>query len=426
VEQTKPLDGFSCLKIALIHAADHGGGAERSTLALHQSLLAMGNDSHLYVGYRHLDEPAVTEIERVRTIRGLLRLTSWAERNLGWQQLYSPGFRKLIEEIDADTDVVHVHTLWGSGNYADLGGLPILTRRFPTVMTLRDEWMLSGHCACTHSCERWRTGCGKCPDLKIPPAIQRDGTHFNWQRKRRLVQSSRLRMTTVSEWLRKRVLDSPIFAGKPVTVVYNGIDTDVFRPAQKMDIRAGMGWPADKFIVLLAGQTVEGIRQGIAQQAVEALNLLNDERILPLLIGHSAEAVAKRLNRPALTLPFQQALEDIARCYQAADLTLVSSEVETFGRIAAESQACGTPVVTFATGGLPEVVTDGVTGIVIKRFDVPAFAHAIKVLINDRSRLEQMGVHAANWTSSRFANGIVTREYLAEYGRAIEAAQMAA
>jgi glycosyltransferase involved in cell wall biosynthesis len=386
----------------------------------------MGHDSHLHVGYRHLDEPAVSTIERVRVFPGLARLTRWAEQKRGWQNLYAPGFRQLPSIIDGDTDVVHVHSLWGAGNYADPGALPKLTRRFPLVMTLRDEWMLSGHCACTHDCMRWQSGCGRCPDLSIPPAIARDGTAFNWRRKRALVQKSHLHVTTVSDWLRQRVLKSPIFAGKPVSVVYNGIDTRVFKPGSRQSARAELGWPADRFLVLLAGQSVEGIRRGFAQQAAAAINGLKDSRILSVLVGHSAPAVAATLSRPCITMPFQKEPADMARCFQAADLTLVSSEVETFGRIAAESQACGTPVVTFASGGLPEVVKDGVGGIVIERFDMLAYAAAISALLEDRAWLEQMGQAAAAWASSRFANEVITHNYLDVYSQAIKARRRAA
>ena len=185
------------LRIALIHVADKGGGAERSVLTLHQSLLALGHESRLFVGSRQLDEPGVIEIERKRPVPGLLRITSRLEQR-GLQNLYAPWFRRLPDLI-GDADIVHMHSLWKARNsFADLSGIKTISDRYPTVMTLRDGWMLTGHCACPIGCDRWKTGCGSCPDLQRPPAIQKDYSRQNWNRKRRTIQKSPLHVTGLS------------------------------------------------------------------------------------------------------------------------------------------------------------------------------------------------------------------------------------
>jgi glycosyltransferase involved in cell wall biosynthesis len=407
------------LRIALLHAADAGGGAERSVLTLHQSLLRQGHESSLYVGHKHTNEAGVVQIERVRGVPGLQRLVRGAESLAGFQGLYAPGFRRLIRQLSPSTDVVHMHSLWGAGHFADLWGVWIAASRFATVLTLRDDWMLTGHCACTHRCERWRTGCGQCPDLTIPPRIKRDGTAFNFRLKRRIVHQSRIHVTTVSRYLQAKAEQSPIMRGKSVTTIYNGIDLLTFSPGDQKAARQALGLPVDGLFVLLAGQSIEGIRQGIAQQAAEALKRLNHPTVTPLLVGHSAPLVAASLPIHSIVLPFQTMPAAMAQCYRAADLTLVSSEVETFGRIAAESQACGTPVIASDAGGLPEVVKDGTGGVVVSNRDVDGFLEALRSLVGDGARRRAMGRAGVDWVTRNFADQTVAASYVALYDRVI-------
>ncbi len=314
--------------------------------------------------------------------------------------------------------MVHLHSLWGAGGYADLHGIAIFARRFPTVVTLRDQWMLTGHCACYHGCRRWEVGCGECPDLSIPPAISADGTRHNWRRKHRVVQRSELTITAVSRYLRTEALRSPIFSGKEVEVVYNGIDTEVFKPGDRRRARSQLRLPADELLVLIAGQSLEGFRQNIAQHWRKVLQRTAAQGISALLVGHSAAAVARSLNFPAYAIPFREDPADMAQCYQAADVTLVCSEVEAFGRVAAESQACGTPVIAFDTGGLPEVVADGVGGKLVPRGDVAALEEAIRVFYRSTDERQRLSSGAVRWARQNFANDRIAGEYLKVYSRA--------
>src|SRR5450432_768680 len=132
----------SVLDVALVHAGDRGGGAESAVLTLHRALRQLGHNSALYVGRKNGDGEATIEIERPRILPGLNRTARWIASRSGLQALYAPGFRRLAGQLNAD--VVHVHTLWGAGDYADLAGLVALARRRPTVLTMHDAWLTTG------------------------------------------------------------------------------------------------------------------------------------------------------------------------------------------------------------------------------------------------------------------------------------------
>ena len=388
-------------------------------MALHRGLRALGHASTLYVGSRQSNEPGVVEIPYRRGLPGSRRLARALERRLGWQDLYNPSFRNLIRLIPPETDLVHFNTLWGSGGYADLGALPAISARWPSLISLHETWLLSGHCACFHDCARWRQGCGACPDLTLTPAIPRDGTWFNWQRKRWLIARSRLHLVTVSDWLTGIAQASPILAGKPVTRIYNGIDLATFTPVtppRRAELRRALGIPEGAVTVLLAGQTVEGIREGIAaRHSISALNRLAPGLVVAVIVGPSARQVAEQLTAPAIVLPFQTTTAAMAGCYQAVDLCLVTSEVETFGRIGAEAQACGTPVIAFATGGIPEVVRDGVGGWVVPVGDVAGLVTALERLTTDAAQRARLAQGGRAYVASHFDQTTVAAQHVALY-----------
>ena len=118
-------------------------------------------------------------------------------------------------------------------------------------MTLHDAWLLSGHCAHSFECERWKSGCGHCPDLTIDPAIRRDATAYNWRRKAKIFAGSKLWVATPSRWLMRKVEESMLArAIVEARVIPNGVDLTVFGPADKEAARARLRYPRRALVVL--------------------------------------------------------------------------------------------------------------------------------------------------------------------------------
>lgn len=418
-------DGGDQLRVALVHTSNEGGGAERSVVSLHRALRRLGHESTLLVGRSVGEEPGMQEIPYLRGPPGLRRLARGIERHAGWQDIYNPSFRGLGRILQADLDVVHFHSLWGASGYADLAALPALTARTPGVITMRENWLVSGHCACFFDCDRWQRGCGDCPDLTIAPSIQRDGTRFNFARKRRLLRRSDVHVVAISRWLASVAQRSPILEGKAISWIHNGIDLDTFAPRTHSDraaLRAKFGIAEGAFVVLLAGQTVEGIRTGIATRyAIDALGRVAGNELIPLVVGHSAERVAALLEEQgvhgAVKIGFRSTPAEMAACFAAADVTLVTSEYEAFGRIGAESQATGTPVVTMRVGGIPEVVEHEVGGLLVEPGDVDGLAHALSRLQRDRRLLARLGEGGRRYVETHFDELDVARRYVELYRR---------
>ena len=218
-------------------------------------------------------------------------------------------------------DVLHLHNL--HGDYFDLRELPRLSRAVPTIITLHDAWLLAGHCSHSFDCERWKTGCGSCPRLDIPPALRRDGTAFNWQRKREIYQNSRLSLVCPSQWLADKVRQSILMPGADrLEVIPNGVDTSVFKPGDKAAARERLGWPQEASIVMFAAN---GVRQSIWKDYPtmrEAVRLAGEKAVgRPIrffAIGDSAPAEQVG----AAKIEFLHYRDSLAECYQAADAYL--------------------------------------------------------------------------------------------------------
>jgi glycosyltransferase involved in cell wall biosynthesis len=391
------------LRVTHIVGSDSGGGAELATYQLHRQLLAHGHASVMLVGRKVRPDEEVVPIPRLRGPWGALKLTQALESTFGLQYLYSPGFRAVDRLVPAATDVVHLHGFHGTEGYADIGALPGLTRRWPCVLTVHDMWMLTGHCAYSAACDRWKTGCGKCPDLTLYPPIPRDGTRLNWLRKRWVLGRSRLSLATSSEWMAAKLKASPLLGGFPLHVIPNAVDTTVFRPAEdRPSLRAALSLPPDKVVVLLVANFLDLPWKGM-DDAAAALNSLSTAGLMAVIIGRNGAGLAQKLRVPSLVVPYQSTREDLARWYAAADMLVIPSLEEVFGMVAAEAMACATPVIAYATGGLPEVVGDAEGGVVVPRGDIARLAGAIASLAQDGALRRDLGQRGVRRAETRFS-----------------------
>lgn len=404
----------SSMRIIQVHSYDTGGGAEATVRLHHEELRRQGCHSRVYVADKKGPDPDVDPIEYVRGPVGSRRIARWIESRTGRQYVYSPSFRHLLTRLPDEADIVHIHALHGAQGYADLQPLRRLARRVPVVLTINDLWLLTGHCAYPLECTRWLTGCGNCPDLKRYPAIPRDGTRPNWQRKRRTFRDIDVHLVAPAQWVADQVRQSPILGHLPVTVIGNPVDTSIFFPVSQRDARAALRLPQDRRIVLLTAQLLNNVYKGVPD-GIEAIKRVGDRNLFLIAIGWDAESVIEKCGVPGLGIPYQSNQSDLADYYRAADVFLMPSRCETFGMVAAEAMACGTPVVAFAAGGLTDVLGDDEGGLLVPNGDVGALVTALKTLFDDDTLRQTLSRSAAERTAREFSLTVHTRRCLELY-----------
>lgn len=374
----------------------------------------------MLVGRKTTDDPTVTELPWVRGVPGLKRLTLRLESALGYQDLYNPRFRALARLVPPETDIIHLHGLYPGRCFADLGALPRLSRRWPLVLSLHDMTLLTGHCGYASACTRWRVGCGRCPDLGLPFAIRRDGTRLNWWRKRWYLRRSRPEVTACSQWLVDAAAQSPIFRGRCIHLLHNAVDTEVFRPASRLDARSRFGLATEAFVVAVVANGLRNPWKGVPD-AMAALNTIAAKTaVMALVVGDDPE-VAARLDVPHSATGYIRDRSLLAEAYRAADVLLMPSTEEAFGMVAAEAMACETPVVAYASGGLPEVVGSAEEcGILVATRDVGGLAGALLTLASDPERRRGMGRNAAARSRCLFGMDCYITRVLQIYRHAID------
>jgi hypothetical protein len=188
---------------------------------LHRSLAERGWDSRMLVVFRRTDDPRVHA--HTRAGEWLTWGVYAAERVSGLQGLLSPLAATFpLRGCFRRADVVHWHLVYP--HFVALPLMPALARRRPTVWTLHDPWALTGHCVHPLDCDRWRTGCGACPDLARNFAVWPDTTALVWRAKRRAFRDAPLTLVVASRWMRERVAASPLLAHLPCHVIPFGLD----------------------------------------------------------------------------------------------------------------------------------------------------------------------------------------------------------
>lgn len=282
--------------------------------------------------------------------------------------------RKLINKIKCFApSIIHLHNLHGS--YINL---PLLFRYIkkydiPVVWTLHDCWSFTGHCPYFDmvECDKWETGCSNCPQYREYPKSLFDNSRFMYRLKRRWFTGVKhLTLVTPSKWLADLTRNS-FLKNYPVKVINNGIDLSIFKPTlsdfrKKYDVE-------DKFIVL--GVAFDwGRRKGL-DVFVELAKRLDGEKYQIVLVG-TDDDVDEQLPSNIISIHRTQNQAQLAEIYSVADIFVNPTREENYPTVNMEALACGTPVLTFRTGGSPEIL-DETCGSVVPRDDVDAMEREI-------------------------------------------------
>jgi glycosyltransferase involved in cell wall biosynthesis len=438
------IDGRA-LRVLFVSTRDVGGGAENSAWNLFDTYRKRGLKSRLAVGTKRTDDPHVlivpNETQRSSWARFWIRASNglelvrkqlprlsqlqslchcigeprrWLERKRGYEDFNYPGAWKLLELAESP-DIVHCYNL--HEQYFDLRVLPWLTQKKPVILDLRDAWLLSGHCAHSFGCDRWKTGCGQCPDLTLYPSISRDGTAYNWQRKREIFARSRFYVAAPSRWLMQKVHESMLApAIIESRVIPTGIDLSIFHRSDKRQIRSQLQIPQNAKVLLFAAI---GVRRNIwkdfatMREAVRMCSERFHERESLLFIALGEDSPPEQIGEARIRfVPHVNNPSDVAAYYQAADLYLHAATADTFPRAVLEALACGTPVVATTVGGIPEQIrnlecagsnnADGATGILVRPADAHEMAHAIERLLSNDVLRQMLSENATRDVRKRF------------------------
>lgn len=393
------------MKPAILHVsyADRWGGSAASARRLHESLRAAGHVSRMLVHRQDGDDP---DVETLVPPGGWRARAEALGREIGaragWPEAFLPSRLGLARDPRfAACDVVQLYNV--HGGWFDLSILPALSARAPVVWRLSDMWAATGHCAYSGGCERWRTGCGACPDLATYPPLPRDTTAAHWARKRDIYARSDVTIVAPASWSERIARASPLLDRFAIHRIPNGVDTSRFSPAKRDAGRARWGFVENEIVVLFGAHIAGDARKGGAT-LIEALGRLGEIPGLRVFaLGKGGAELSARLGRPVRATGYLADPEDVAAATAASDIVAIPSTEDNLPNSALEAMAAGRAIVACDAGGLRDAVRDGETGLLTPPGDASALAAAIAGLASDASLSARMGAAARDAALAEFA-----------------------
>ena len=420
------------MRVLHINVDDDRNGAARSTYRLHCGLRQLDQDSSILVAKRSRDDPHILQL--VQPLRFMPRVKRFARRHLLWRSAarYAssrpPGAAHFVDdrsELGADLmrqlptcDITHLHLIF---NFVDSRTFfRIAPRRSPLVWTLRDPNPFTGGCNYYGACRRFNDGCGACPVLGS--TIASDLSHEVWQRKKAAysyIPDGRLHLVAPSRWFAGEARQSALLGRFPVSVIPNGLDTEVFSPRDRMMARAALDIPLDAKVVLFGAASVPEHRKGFALLDDALSPLGADTGIHLVSVGRTGFSPNNRL--PNLSLGFIENDRILSLVYSAADLYVTPTLDDNLPNAVLESMSCGTPVVGFEVGGVPDMVRNGVSGFVVPKGDTVALRQAILRVLDNPPLRAELAANSRRIAVEEYGLMSMARRYLELYKSVVAA-----
>lgn len=309
---------------------------------------------------------------------------------------------------EASPDVIHLHWVAFWLDYQSF--FSSVPKHVPLVWTLHDMNPFTGGCHYSSGCRRYEEGCGSCP--QIANSGRNDLSRHVYKQKQRALSGKNLTIVTPSEWLCRLAATSNVFPeGTRYESINLGLDTESFRPLPKQQARQELGLPADAMLVAFGAEDLDNRRKGMPF-LWDALDQLETSFPVDALFfgrgkpSKTPSGIRKMHPLGFLSDPHQQRL-----VYSAADVFVMPSLEDNQPQMGLESMACGTPVVAFDTGGIPEYVLPNETGELAKVGDAKSLSIAIADMLADEPKRLRLGKQSRKHIEANFTLALQADNY---------------
>lgn len=371
-------------KVLIINVSANSGSTGRIAENIGRTAIANGFDS--YFAYGRIARDSQCKLIRIGS-----------DKDIRWHGLQSrifdnQGFAStkatqlFVEKIKRiQPDIINIHNI--HGYYANIDVLLnyLATTNIPVVWTLHDCWNFTGHCAFFDyaGCDRWKTHCHHCPRKKgYPSSYVFDSSSKNYEKKKALFgRMHNLHFVTPSQWLADLTKES-FLSQFPVYVINNGLDLSVFKPIVNERTKSKMGIQLGQKVILGVA-SVWHKRKGL-DDFIQLAKALPEHKVV--LVGLTEKQV-KELPHGMVGVTRTENTRELAELYSMADVFVNPTYADNFPTTNIEALACGTPVVTYMTGGSPEAVSEK-TGMIVEKGNIESLIISVKrILSYDRGTI---------------------------------------
>ncbi|MCX6313038.1 MAG: glycosyltransferase [Bacteroidetes bacterium] len=415
------------MKILLINTYGHGGAAN-SCIRLHRGLLEEGIESSLLL----LDDTAPVDLqskikfpdspvdENVVERKGSLiekffkkhfpkptalqikkNILSRVPKQIEWFSFPDTEFEIQNHPAFLDADIINFH--WASG-FIDYSIFEKINK--PVIWTLHDMNPFTGGCHYSGGCSEYKYECSKCPQLMGTLDDRYSKVVFGYKKKY-LKDFQNLNIVSPSVWLRKCSESSALFSGFVHHTIPYGINSDVFAPRDKIAMRKKLGLPLDKVIMLFVSYKSLYIKRKGYTFLLNAISKIKNDSVCLLAVGGVSNEIHSTI--PIIDFGFVNDEHTMAELYSASDFFVMPSVEDNLPNTIIEALLCGIPVTGFATGGIPDMISPGINGILAEEKSADSLYDSIMHMVenirnynNDEIRLDALGKYDQNIQAKKY------------------------
>jgi hypothetical protein len=380
----------------------------------------------MYVLDKYTNDPWVTRfqssrgriawvVRNARRLRLSLSHRRYAKTSPPEQTFFSddrtPFYKDTCRQMP-ETELINLH--WMSG-FLDLGAFfGWLPAGLPLVWTLHDMGNFTGGCSQDLGCGKFTEQCGACPQLGS--SDEGDLTRDSWHRKKKYystLRSNRLHIVTPSCWLGEQVNRSPLLSRFSRSVIPYGLDLEVFKPRDRRFSREVLGIPQEAKVILFVSNGLHTHLKGFKHLVGALEGMSSSNGIFLSCLGFGSSPEIERF--PHAHIPSMTNDRSLSMVYSAADVFVLPSLADNLPNTMLEALACGTPVVGFATGGIPDGVRPGVTGLLAKTGDTAELRAAILEMLGNDAKRAEMSANCRRIALAEYDLGLQTNRYVELY-----------
>lgn len=422
---------MSILKVIHLNTYAGNGGAGRACLRLNKALIDQGIDSQIWVNFSFEENNQVSNFSTSFfrkwitaagiILEGLISKVFTKRLRIPFS---IPIWGRDVSNHAAlkQADIIHIHWI----NHAflrprDLAKLARLDK--PIVWTFHDVNACTGGCHYTLSCTHYQQECGNCPVLKW--SNDQDWSRWTWQTKYQAYQHLNFQIIAPSKWMADFVRSSKLLSSRMVQVIPNTLDMTIFKPTSKEEAKKSLGITPNQFVLISGSMPSRQDLYKGASYLLEAIPIfvkqfaINPEQIELLIFGNRDQ---KSVPDFGIKTTFLGTISDdmqLALCYSAADVFLIPSIEDNLPNTVMESLACGTPVVAFTTGGIPDMVLHQQNGYLAAYKSSNSFAAGINWIYQHPQR-EKLNIDARRTVEDLFSEALIAKKHKLFYQQVLD------
>lgn len=388
-----------------------GGGAGIAALRHCEAMRAAGIDSKLLTLDSFDREEclsySLTQKQKENNKRKLFFLHKFNRlivKRVAWHWATFDFDLSQINEVQ-EADVVYIHWVNDFLSYKAIDYLLKTKKR--VVWYMHDMWPITGGCHYSFDCRGYENNCSHCPQMKALKFLASN------QLKRKVKEWSgyeNFYLSAPSHWLCDCIKKSTLFRGNKVFCCPNVINTTIFKPQDKNEVRKKFGLPLNKKLILFSAMGVKNPYKG-TEYLVEALSNIHDENSEFVVLGRATNDDFPIIIRNRVhVIGFVSGQEEMANLYSSADLLVITSMADNFPNVVIEAMACGVPAVGFATGGIKDQIKHLWNGYIVEPRDVSGLVKGIN-WISSNSNYQQLSVNARKYVIENCSYDVVLKNH---------------